>query len=106
MSGLSVRLWNGDVSCCLLFDSVTSSLVDTLLTVLTNHGGVGEAGKELIRNSENIVMGAEEEALAKIEVAAKTPRAVAEWMEKIEVKIEETEELNVSKELKIREAKE
>ena len=103
MSGLSVRLWNDDVSCCLVFDSVTSSLVDTLLTVLTNHGGVGEAGKELLRNSENIVMGAEEETLAKIEVAAKTPRAVIEWMGKIEVKTEEPEKLNVSEELKVTE---
>ena len=98
MSGLSVRLWNSDVSCCLVFDSVSSSLVDTLLTVLTNHGGVGQAGKQLIRNAEKIVMGAEEEALEKIGVASKTPRAVVKWMVTNEVDTEETTELKVPEE--------
>ena len=98
MSGLSVRLWNGDVSCCLVFDSVSSSLVDTLLTVLTNHGGVGQAGKQLLRNSERIVMGVEEEALENIGVASKTPRAIVMWMETFEVNMEGTEELYISKE--------
>ena len=106
MSGLSVRLWNTDVSCCLVFDSVSSSLVDTLLTVLTNHGGGGQAGKQLIRNAEKIVMGAEEEALEKIGVASKTPRAVVKWMETKEVNYEETEELKVSKKPEVTNKKE
>ena len=88
-----MRLWNSDVSCCLVFDSTSSSLVDTLLTVLTNHGGVGQAGKQLLRNAEKIVMGAEEEALEKIGVASKTPRAVVNWMETNDVDNEETEKI-------------
>ena len=66
MLGLSVRLWKEENSCSLVFDTVSPGLVDTLLTVLTNHGGTGQASQQLIRSAEMIVMGQEEEALGKI----------------------------------------
>ena len=50
MLGLSLRMWSSsDSSCCIIFSSPSDSLVDTLLAVLQNSDGVGQASDNLLQ---------------------------------------------------------
>ena len=49
MFGLSLRLWSSAGSCCLVFDTATNSVVDTILSILQHHDGLGQPPLQLLQ---------------------------------------------------------
>ena len=91
MLGVCLTMWSRDSSSCLIFDRASEGVVETVLTVLTHHAGVGKATYSLLQAAKMVAMAKEEEALGDIEASANTPKAVTTWMDKIEtenIKIE------------------
>ena len=76
MLGLSLTMWRGDKSTSVMFDSASEGVVDTLLTLLANHDGVGQGGDALLHHAKRLVLGKEDDALEDIGVSSKTPKAV------------------------------
>ena len=48
MLDLSLTMWCGDSSSCVTYDSASEGLLDTLLSLLANHDGVGQGGQALL----------------------------------------------------------
>ena len=52
MLALSINLWSSpECSSCIIFDSPSDAVVDTVLTVLEHHRGVGQGGPKLLQVS-------------------------------------------------------
>ena len=49
MLGLSLTMWCGDSSSCVTYDSASEGLLDTLLSLLANHDGLGQGGLPLLQ---------------------------------------------------------
>ena len=56
IEGVSLHLWSSSSSCSLVFPSPTSSVVETLLSVLGNHRGVGQAPPLLLQEARGLAM--------------------------------------------------
>ena len=56
IEGVSLHLWSSSSSCSLVFPSPTSSVVETLLSVLGNHRGVGQASPLLLQEARGLAM--------------------------------------------------
>ena len=49
MLGVSLTMWSGASSSCLIFDRASEGVVETVLTLLAHHDGVGHAGYTLLQ---------------------------------------------------------
>ena len=92
MLGLGLTMWRGDKSKSVMFDSASEGVVDTLLTLLANHDGVGQGGEALLHHAKRLVLGKEDDALEDIGVSSKTPKTVVMWMEQLKGSSLEREE--------------
>ena len=86
IAGVSLHLWSSSSSSCLVFPSPSHFVVDTLLSVLGHHRGVGQAHPTLLH-------GAWELALA-------TP-GVWQQLQETAVKVKAVESLLVGKDNKV-----
>ena len=99
-------MWCGDSSSCVTFDSASEGLLDTLLSLLANHDGVGQGSQSLLKvgsqraqinclttflffsflqNAKKLALGKEDDALEDIGVSSKTPKAVVMWMQELQL---------------------
>ena len=83
MLGLGLTMWCGEKSACVMFASASEGVVNTLLTLLANHDGVGQGGETLLHDAKRLVLGKEDDVLEDIGVGSKTPKAVVMWMEQL-----------------------
>jgi hypothetical protein len=86
MLSMSIRMWSGpDISSCIIFDSPSDSVVDTVLAVMEHHDGVGKAGVRKLQVehphqlAKELALG-REEARMELESSGNVTQAVLAFM--------------------------